>query len=187
MYTDISQITVEDLKKKCTLIHYFGLGFIQIKLGVTHRLHIYTDLLPRITDEEEVHNHRYDFVSVILHGTLHQELFIIQEGLTHLLEEETCKENHIPDKTKIKPCCIEKIYEETLCEGGSYYIPHTTFHRVTSANAITFLTRSNYKKELAEVVRPRNGTKVCPFSKKIQEEELWSIVSSVLEKAKGWK
>jgi hypothetical protein len=58
MYKNIKDIKLNDLKEKCKMIHYFGLGFIQIKIDDTYRLHFYTNKLPKILHEEEVHNYR---------------------------------------------------------------------------------------------------------------------------------
>ena len=185
MYTTINDITIEDLKKKCTMIHYFGLGFIQVKLGPTHRVHFYTDLLPPIVDKEDVHNHRYDFTSKILHGNFHQELFKIVEGNTYTLHNESCKEGYEETTSEQIVCGIEKIDDRWFYKGETYSISHETFHRVEATDAITMLTRSEYKKELAQVTRPINAPKICPFSKKIEDWELWQIVETILIKAKA--
>ena len=153
MYKSIHDVTITDLKKNCTLIHYFGLGFIQIKLGKYHRLHIYTDTLPAITNEEDTHNHRYNFTSTILHGELLQELFSTTQGDSHLLQDESCQEGYVPDKTSSKLCGVEKTGEQLFKQGSSYFIDHTTFHRVTAHDAITFLTRSDYKIRFKDICR----------------------------------
>ena len=181
MYKTIHDVTIINLKKNYTLIHYFGLGFIQIKLGKECRLHIYTDSLPAITNEEDIHNHRYNFTSTILHGELRQELFSIIQGDSHLLQDESCQEGYVPNTVNSRLCSIQKTGEQVFIQGNSYSIDHNTFHRVHTRNAVTFLTRSDYKKELAQVVHRRDAQKVCPFSKKVKEEELWSIVEMILQ------
>jgi hypothetical protein len=185
MYTTLHDITTADLQQKATHIHYFGLGFIQIKLGQTHRIHFYTDLLPAIVDKEDVHDHRYDFTSKILYGTFTQELFSVQEGNDYVLEEESCTEGYMPDESKRLLCTIEKISEEHFTTGSSYSISHTALHRVHSRDAITFLTRSPYKKHLARVARKQDAPKVCPFSKKVDEATLWNMVDTLLTQAQN--
>lgn len=184
MYTKLLEVTLENLKRRSTCIQYFGLGFIQIKLEKEYRIHFYTSLLPAIIDKEDIHNHRYDFTSYILYGELHQEVFSLRDGDTHNLEEESCQEGYIPKKESGKLCRIEKLSEQYLIQGSYYTLDHKTFHRVTSTSAITFLKRGDYRKNLAEVVRPINGFKICPFSKKVSEEELWGIVADILSEAK---
>lgn len=61
-------LNIDYLKKNHTKIHGFGLGFIQIKLGEVFRLHIYTKEIALTTQDEEIHNHRYDFKSTVLKG-----------------------------------------------------------------------------------------------------------------------
>ena len=179
MYKNIHDVTLESLKKHATLIHYFGLGFIQIKLGPKYRIHFYTEELPAIVDDEDVHNHRYDFTSHVFAGEFTQDIYMITNGDTHELEQESCKEgveSHEPGK----PCSIKKIMSQTFATGSSYHIDHSVFHTVTAKNAITFLERGPVKKELAEVVRKKDVLKVCPFSNKVPEDELWNIVEKIL-------
>lgn len=177
-YTDL---TLKWLQQNSTLIHYFGLGFIQVKINSTHRIHFYTEQLPPITADEDVHNHRYDFHSSIIFGEFVQEIFQVIDGSTHVLEEESCKEDVHTSSTPQK-CSIERLSLQTFSSGSSYHISHHTFHRVRAQNAITFLTRGDIAKENARVIRPVGTSKICPFGKKIPEAELWSIVGTMLTK-----
>lgn len=181
MYTKIQDVTLDSLQKQCTMIHYFGLGFIQIKLGKQHRIHFYTELLPPIIDEEEVHNHRYDFTSKILYGELNQEIFSVAPGDTHLLVDESCTEGLVPQEEKSTLCTIQKTESHHFVRGSEYFIDHNVFHRIKAKNAVTFLTRTDYKKQYAQVIREKDAPKVCPFSEKISEEKLWGIVESILK------
>jgi hypothetical protein len=54
------------------------------------------------------------------------------------------------------------------------------FHRVKASNCITLIERTDYKKALAHVVRPFGEVSVCPFSKKVDEKELWEIVDMII-------
>ena len=179
--TTLKNITLDYLKKRHTKIHYFGLGFIQIKLTQNTRIHFYTDLLPPIIGKEEIHNHRYDFTSIILFGNLTQETFTITNGNTHIQQDESCIEGETMKDTIGTYCGVSLSGIQNFAQSSSYFIDHTTFHRVYSNNAITFLERSDYKKEFAEVLRPKNISPTCPFSKKVPEEELWKIVEMILE------
>jgi hypothetical protein len=184
MYKNINEVTLSSLKENTTKIHFFGLGFIQIKLGDTYRIHFYNKSLPAITAEEDVHNHRYDFTSTVFSGEFSQEIFAVDSGDTYVLEMESCKEG-VSANSEPKICGIKKMMTQTFTQGSSYHISHEVFHRVKSDNAITFLKRGEIKKDFAEVIHERTAPKVCPFSKKISEEELWNIVGKMLEDAKG--
>lgn len=183
-YTSIEQVRIDTLKKEAEFIHYFGLGFIQIKLTPETRMHFYAKELPPIISEEDLHDHRYDFTSHILSGVLRQEIFGIAEGNTHILELENCKENS-PKYQEGTPCTVVKLHTQEFKKGSSYFIDHNTFHRVSADDAVTFLSRTGYKKEFARVLREVSGEKICPFSKKIPEKELWEIVDSMLIRAKN--
>jgi hypothetical protein len=168
------------LKNNHQMIHYFGLGFIQLKIDQEHRLHFYTPELPPIVPEEDIHNHRYDFTSTIIKGELTQEIFEVSEGDTHTIEEESCKQG-VKCNSSIVPCRIQLISKQIFLEGSQYWINNTVFHRVSALNCITLVKRSEVKKELAKVIRPKGAISVCPFSKKIEESHLWEIVEMMLK------
>ena len=170
---------VKWLKSNHTKVHYFGLGFIQLVLDESTRMHFYTQELPPITSEEEVHNHRYDFTSTIMYGYLEQDIYSIIKGDTHLKEMETCKEGSKATGDPV-PCSVALSSTHAYYEGCQYFISHETFHRVRADNCITLLRRSEYKKDLAEVVRPVGAAKICPFGQKIGEERLWEIIGDML-------
>jgi hypothetical protein len=182
----LTELMIDVLKQKCTKIHYFGLGFIQLKLGETSRLHFYTGELPAIVPQEEIHNHRYDFRSVILRGALKQTFFdatFSQQNPTHECVFESCKppgQESEPEPLSL-PCQIEKLASVTLLSGSEYRIDHNTFHRVEAlGECITFLERSKIRKQFAQILRPIGAEKVCPFSKEVPEAQLWEIVEQML-------
>lgn len=172
------------LKNNHEMIHFFGLGFIQLKINSSFRIHFYSPKLPSIIGDEDFHNHRYDFVSRILKGHFSQEIAEIAEridGNTHVMEDESCqKDNKI--KTERKSCSIKTIEKNFFRQGEFYSLKHNQFHRVKNPidNCITLLCRGKYQKEFAQVIRPIDVIGVCPFSKKIEEKELWEIIEEML-------
>lgn len=180
MFNNIEEINIDFLKNNCQMIHYFGLGFIQLKLTKQYRLHFYNEILNPIIPEEEIHNHRYDFTSKILKGIFNQELYKLIPGTKYICEKESCQENCIIEENGYE-CDIELINNNTYHAGSQYFLNHTVFHRVKANNCITLLSRSDYKKDLAEVVRLKEGQKVCAFSKKINENDLWQIIDEMIK------
>ena len=172
-------ITVDNLIRHCTKIHYFGLGFIQIKLSDSQRVHIYTQKLPAIVGDEEVHDHRYNFTSEIIRGSFRQDIYEMVEGTTHIMEYESCTADvEAPKESTL--CGLQKILTMNLVVGSIYSVDHSVFHTVASDNAITLLTREGYSKEFARVISPIDLPAVCPFSQSIQEEDMWEIVREVV-------
>jgi hypothetical protein len=167
------------LKANHKMLHYFGLGFIQLKIDDERRMHFYTPELPPIVPEEDVHNHRYDFSSTIVKGEFHQELFNLMDGDTHIIEQESCQEGQ--HTAGGQPCAIMLASRHSYPIGSRYWLSHTMLHRVQAENCVTFLERSPYAKPLADVVRPKGAFKVCPFSQKIEVEQLWAIVEKMLK------
>lgn len=172
-------LNIDFLKKECEHIHFFGLGFIQLKLNEHQRLHFYSSKLPSLMNEEEIHNHRYDFQSYILKGTLKSEHYKVVEGNDYILEQESCKPG-IDIKVEPKLCSIKHINSHIYNEGSKYKIEHDVFHKVFGIDCITYLMRGLYMKDNADVIRKVNSEKICPFSKQIPEPELWDIVESMI-------
>lgn len=167
------------LKSHYQMIHYFGLGFIQLKLDQKHRMHFYTPHLPPIIPEEDVHNHRYDFTSKILKGSLVQEIYGTTSGDKYIKHFESCKEGVEVDDFHLF-CDLVLTSRHTYSVGSEYFISHETFHKVKAiGECITLITRGDYQKEFAEVVQLPHK-KVCPFSVKIDEKDLWDIVEKML-------
>jgi len=179
MFRAIEEVDINWLQQNHQMLHYFGLGFIQLKINDQYRMHFYTKELPPIVSDEDIHNHRYDFTSRILKGEFSQELYKIVPGNDYLKEEESCQEG-IKSESKSEECNIELISRETYTAGSEYFISHKTFHRVKATNCITLLSRSDYKKELAEVVRRKDSPLICPFSQKLSDSKIWDIISSLL-------
>src|SRR5271168_5571627 len=69
---------LEDLRAKAKKYgsepYWFGLGFIQLKLSDTERMHFWLPEIPH-PEREEIHNHRYDFTSTVLAGHLMHEVW----------------------------------------------------------------------------------------------------------------
>lgn len=173
-------LNIDFLKKECEHIHFFGLGFIQLKLDHFVRFHFYSSELPSYMNEEEIHNHRYDFQSHILKGTLKSEHYEITEGVDYILEQESCKPGI---EVKVEPvlCSIKSVSSHTYNEGEKYKIEHDEFHKVVGIDCVTHVVRGLYMKDNADVIRKVNSEKICPFSKQIPEQELWDIVESMIK------
>jgi len=170
-------LDINFLKTNCQRLYFFGLGFIQVKLNESERVHFYTDVFPKTTIKEEVHNHRYDFESMIMKGTLVQELFSYQidDKGDSWITKETC--NPATKKEFERQRCIIKLLQrQTFCAGSSYWIDHDTLHRAESNDAITYLTRGPYMKDEADVIYPIDLVPTCPFSVKVSDEELWEVI-----------
>jgi hypothetical protein len=184
MFKKLEEINLSELKKNHARLYYFGLGFIQLKIDETWRLHFYTPKLPPIT-KEEPHNHRYDFTSRILLGELTQTFYDYVDGDSHLIVNESCD----PDREAPKldqPCRIVELDTVSCLAGAAYHLKHTEFHVVkTKSDTITLLERGPYEKEFAHIILPKGQEKVCPFSKKVPDEDLWKIMEDMLHASQG--
>lgn len=175
-------LDIDWLRKNYQMVHYFGLGFIQLKLNDSERLHFYTEEIKKTVEEEEVHNHRYNFVSTIISGRLLQEVYEIDRMAIdnpYYVTQETCNSEDKREFPKVE-CNINHVFTGQYLVGEAYYIDHNTFHKVASDNAITHVKRSHYKKQFADVIYKKDQAIVCPFSVKMSDEELFAIINDIL-------
>jgi hypothetical protein len=179
-YTNIDWI-----KTNCTKIHPFGLGFIQVKLNDSERMHFYHPDFQR--EREELHNHRYDFRSTIIRGVLYQEIYEFcntRETLippTHELYETDCLSHK--EEVVIQGQGIPMLeYSGYHSVGSEYSLPHSSLHRVEAQSCVTFLRRGAKVKATAQVVREIGTVPACPFSEKIEESQMWEMVYECLYK-----
>lgn len=174
-------LTIDFLRGFERIPAYFGLGFIQLKLNDTERLHFYHKDLPVLV--EEPHTHRYNFTSYILQGRFNQRIYWFSENPTgdHVYENETCdpyQEISVSERTY---GYLHQLLESDYSEGDSYTIDVNTLHTVkASDNAITFLRRGTPFKTYAGVIRKVGIQKVCPFSKPIPENECWELIDDMI-------
>lgn len=177
---ELSNLNVDWLKKNHQQIHFFGLGFIQVKLNSKERLHFYTTKYQPFVGDSSVHDHRYNFESTILKGYLKQVLYHFTPGEgDYELRLESCKPDFKSDY--LVRGQLNKLFEIKHKAPQQYTIYHQALHRVyTEVDTITLIRRSDYKKELASVVQLAGEEKVCPFSRQVPEEELWDIVAEML-------
>jgi hypothetical protein len=172
------------LKAHCTKIHAFGLGFIQIKLGEINRVHIYCQEAGLTTQEEEIHNHRYDFTSEVLKGALTNKIYTVTPDLAgkFYLVNEACNPD-LPKNPEAQVVAAPKLLTEfTTSAGQAYFLDKDTFHRVRAEEGtITVLTRGPVVKPQAQIVAPMNQELTCPFSVNLPEAQLWSLVEEKIK------
>lgn len=174
-------LDVEYLYRNAKSVDYFGLGFIQLKLNDYQRYHFYTDKLPSIMPQEEVHNHRYDFSSLILKGSLNNITYRFEPDLQgdYVKTLVSCTKGNDLNFGKT-PGFLRQEGFNMRCPGDMYFMYSGDLHKVAASNnTITLITRSDIRRPYAEVIRYKDTEPVCPFSKEVSKEELWSIISSM--------
>lgn len=193
MFSSVRDIDLDNLRSNHSRMYYFGLGFVQLKIDETWRLHFYSPELPPVT--EEVHDHRYDFESTTLAGAITNAFFDVQvrppfwgrvatnfeRDKMHVMRAESCNPSVEAPSTEI-PCEVSLSGVKTFAKGDVNRMSHHRFHRVTSGDCITLLKRGPYQKEFAHVVSFAGTKPVCPFSVKIPEEDLWGIMGRMVRR-----
>lgn len=162
------------LKSNHVLIQFFGLGFIQVKVDDITRYHFYNiSVLPTV-GFEEVHNHRYPFVSEVLHGEIIQYFYVPVRGDKYYLKQSNCKEGSVPEYS-------DKIYDlrydgkMVVTAGNGYMLTTYRYHRVVATDCITKVTRHPIVLDKASIF-VKEQSDYCPYQSDYTEDELWAIV-----------
>lgn len=176
-------LTLESYKSLGTP-HYFGLGFIQLKVNETERFHFYHPELMPILDEDEIHDHRYDFESMIIKGKLYNEIWDYNSipFQDHGLFEVSCKKEDAGKEPRlVREVEPYEVVSFSCSQGDSYKLKDFMFHRIKyPVPTITLLRRGPITKDYARVIKPVDSPAVCPFSKKMELDEIWDIVDKIL-------
>lgn len=165
--------TLESLRENCQKIHFFGLGFIQVKVSETERFHFYDKSWPSIMSEEEIHSHRYNFKSHILKGSLIQRLYDVKPNGDQYDKFVVGCTGSAPEVYK-GSFSARMTSEHHYAAGSWYEIRPEVFHRVTAFHCVTHIIRSTDAPLVdACVLRLKRDRHVCPFSVNVPEEQLW--------------
>jgi|SRR5271157_1335893 len=185
--------TIKELRAKAKKYgsepYWFGLGFIQLKLSDTERMHFWLPEIPH-PEREEIHNHRYDFTSIVLAGELRHDVYHLDAKTGPMFgktEWEIFETNCAPNKEgtveTVSGCIVSPIGQFNLTAGSTYAFPHESFHTTEGTKfAITHLTRVLPKPlEYASVIKKRGVETVCPFKEKIETHVCWRYVDAALQ------
>lgn len=185
-------LDIDWLKSVSTKIHFFGLGFIQVKQDERTRFHFYSKDLPAFV--ENPHDHRYFFTSEVKKGTLRNWIWKSHHGAYGLLEGRahmdvmkravscapTAAEREAANKGQGVLVNAYRVSQFDVDEGSSYFMDENTFHQVevTKYPCVTRINRGMVLKAFANVLLLKEES--CPFSQEIDEARLWEIVRSCL-------
>ncbi len=175
------ELDVDWLRAYTTKIHFFGLGFIQAKLTDNTRVHFFHPDIPAFVDEP--HDHRYDFVSTVLKGRILNTIWRAVPGDSHVMAYESCRQDEAAPKTEQSVDIVEVGRFETNA-GSGYHMNSESLHTVrpdfSAGPLITLVEREIPRKDFAKVVRPKNSSPVCPFSRPMSEDDIWKIVEKCI-------
>ena len=178
---------VDALRASGAKPHWFGLGFIQLKLDADSRLHFWHPRLTADTSEEELHDHRYAFHSRILVGQIvHEEWSLEPDGQGDFEKVVvSCKPGVEADPVPVGRGRLVRGSTYTMAAGSEYTFVETGFHRIRASRAVTYLERGPVTKDFANVLRPVGEPSVCPFSRTVPEDEIWECIGELLQDRPG--
>ena len=173
-------ISYDILKSTGSIPHWFGLGFVQLKLNYKQRIHFWhPDFRPIVDD---VHNHRYSFTSQIIAGEMIHETWSYEpcnSGKTECLAV-SCQPGQMEEQHRISIGTATMHGRYTLTKGSKYFMTTKEFHRTFAKRAVTILCRGEIECDNALVLRNIGQPSVCPFSKDKSETECWEIIKELL-------
>jgi len=163
-------------------IHFFGLGFVQVKISEEERWHFYHPSLPSFT--ENPHDHRYHFTSTVHRGVLESRIWKISPGdkLNAVVRYESCTHG-VQAPSTATAVDAELVSSFQVYAGSSYYLDENTFHQVSRIGqlpCITHLRRGKKVKEFASVIGFDGSKDLCPFSAPMSNSDCWTAVSECL-------
>lgn len=184
--------TLEALRASGATPHYFGLGFIQLKLNEAERLHFWVPEWPTIPGaEHELHDHRYDFESTVLCGTLVHELYAVgalmpapEPGALEVVAV-SCTPDAAQAPHALGFAHPMRIGRFTVPAGSTYALGHEAVHRSwVEGPTVTRVRRGAQVKAMARVLREPGSAHVCPFSLPYTAEDCWARMAQLLTDAR---
>lgn len=160
-------------------------------------MHFWCPEIPH-PEREEIHNHRYSFVSQVLAGNLHHSVYHLDAtvnpyaglGLADACEWEIFETDCQPGKEgtveTVSACMLSHIGDFWLEPGSVYEFPYESYHTTEGTEfAITHLTRVLPKVlDFASVIKKRGQPTSCPFKDKIPAAQCWEYINCALERAR---
>lgn len=179
----VDHLNIDQLRETGAEPAWFGLGFIQLKLNPTERMHFWHPDLTADVSEEEIHDHRYNFRSQILKGTMHHETwsFVAAAFGSHEMVEVSCEPEQPATNARRLSGNVVQTGAYWLHEGSEYVFPMGEFHRTQTTRCVSLLTREAAEKPFARVIRKKGEPEVCPFSNPKDPEYLWGVIADLLQ------
>ena len=174
----ILDLSIDWLRANAKKAHFFGLGFIQVKLDDHSRVHFYHPDIPAFV--EEPHDHRYDFISTVKRGCLRNRIWKLTPGDDHEVGLVNCQQDHEEAPTTLCRAGVIEFGSFDTHAGSGYHMDMQTFHTVQPlfehGPVITLVERALPSTTHARTIRRVGTSATCPFSRPLTDDELWQIV-----------
>lgn len=136
-----------------------------------------------IDTEEELHDHRYDFKSTPIRGSITNELFSFLPDTSgeYYNHAVSCSKLIHLDEEPVRGS-ITKLGSFLTNKGASYTITSNVFHRATTTkNAVTLLERAEVIHEYAHVVTTTPTNPPCLFTTPYSQSQMWEMMEHCLD------
>ncbi len=185
-------LTYKDFTPTKETISLHGLGFIQVKLGGSQRLHVWHPDLPRRSCYEysSIHNHRFGFTSCVLKGTqinIRCRIEIVKQSTgSHLLISHNGprSEKGGRESYPVADVNIEEMEAEYYGAGEEYTLPVFEYHKTPNKGiVITVLKKEKEQNIHANSVIERGHSFHYDFDRfQLSPEKLYGYVIEAFQK-----
>ena len=158
---------------------YFGLGFIQLRMDDTRRFHFWHPDISVTHYDNEWHDHRYNFSSQVIVGSITNEVAFCEETPEGNLEvwEVCCEGNGAEYKTNAN---VHYQTRFTTHEGNAYFIHMNSLHKVNAEKTMTLQHRYSREYKLKARVVSEKYASPNPFTASLPEPRIWEIIRDVV-------
>lgn len=173
--------SIDDLRSYGTPT-WFGLGFIQLKMDENNRFHFWHPELPtNSVYEHEWHDHRYDFKSSVIVGSITNELASWRSNPSgdHAIWEVCCAGNGATYKGEVD---LIPVGSFTTHAGDSYHLSRDALHRVQAERCMTLQTRTTGPVKFKANVVATSFSDSNPFEETLPTDMMWEIISDIVGK-----
>ena len=162
--------------------HYNGLGVVKLPINSRYGYHFYSERAEIMC--ENVHEHRFNFRSTVLKGTLRNFLYTIKAGnpaSSLIMEQGGCYAGSVKEIVASGFDLEESVTFDTSA-GDSYWIRHDQLHKVQAVTntVITFLEKEPTVLEHGRLIHDTENPVPCAFSAPKPASECWDIIEYTL-------
>ena len=135
----------DNLSKIASKSYIHKNGFLKIVYETIEetvcRLHIYP---VGASADKNIHDHRWDFSSVTICGSLQMNLYAISDGDSELLHTYSKTPNGGHFIQSLSPCSAELVETVNSAQLHGYYMPSHIFHRIEAVEELTITYVETY-------------------------------------------
>ncbi len=168
-----------------------GNGFIQLDLAKDLWLHVWASWLPRQQVSVEIHDHRYDFWSIVILGTLVNTVYDTKTGdgyqIYKAMQREEGEDTElVPADIHGEPATVDIAirHSDVIRAGNHYTFKALDFHETNHQGlTATIMRKTQVHVNIPLVLCPVDKTPDKEFNRHNHDtEQLWKTIELVVDR-----